>query len=83
MVRIVPFKYTSAMLLYKLELVFTIQQFYSAKFMELRGIMLADYIVEKMYGKYGKDTGLWYDFRDKSEFKDIIDEMGLFLLTCV
>jgi hypothetical protein len=37
--------------------------------------MLADYIVEKMYGKYGKDTGLWYDFRDKSELDDMIEEM--------
>ena len=75
MVRIVPFNYTSAMLLYRLELVFTIQQFYSAKFMELRGIMLAEYIVEKMYEKYGNDTDLWYDFRDKSELDDMIEEM--------
>ena len=75
MVKIVPFKYTSAMLLYRLELVFTIQQFYTTKFMELRGIMLADYIVEKMLEKYGDDTGLWYDFKDKSELDDIIEEM--------
>ena len=69
------FKYTSAMLLYRLELVFTIQQSYSAKFMELRGIMLADYIVEKMYEKYGKDTDLWHCFDDKSELDDMIEKM--------
>ena len=76
--RIVPFKCTSAMILYRLELVFTIQQFYTTKFMELRGIMLADYIVEKMYEKYGNDTGLWYDFRDKSELDDMIDKINFF-----
>ena len=69
------FKYTSAILLYRLDLDFTIQQFYGTKFMEWRVIMLADYIIEKMYGKYGEDIGLWHCFDDKSELDDMIEEM--------
>lgn len=71
------FEYTSAMLLYWLETFFTIQDFYDHYFLNIYGVCIISYIVEKMRERYGDNTDIWQDFKDKSEFDEIIEEMGL------
>ena len=66
---------------YSLNLRASIENFYNFNSFLVNSII--DYIIRKMEKTYGHNTDEWQDFGDKSEFEDIIDEMGLFLLTCV
>lgn len=66
---------------YSLNLRASIEKFYNFNSFLINSII--DYIIRKMERIYGYNTDEWQDFGDKSEFEDIIDEMELFLLTCV
>ena len=66
---------------YSLNLRASIEKFYNFNSFLVNSII--DYIIRKMERIYGYNTDEWQDFGDKSEFEDIIDEMELFLLTCV
>ena len=66
---------------YGLNLRASIEKFYN--FNSFLANSIIDYIIRKMERIYGNNTDEWQDFGDKSEFDDIIDEMELFLLTCV
>ena len=71
------FEYTNAILLYRLETLFTMTNFYDRHFFNVHCVCVVDYIIEKMYEKYGDNTDIWQDFKDKSEFDEIIEKMGL------
>jgi hypothetical protein len=66
---------------YSLNLRASIENFYNFNSFLVNSMI--DYIIRKMEKTYGHNADEWQDFGDKSEFEDIIDEMGLFLLTCV
>lgn len=65
---------------YSLNLQASIENFYNFNSFLVNSMI--NYIIRKMEKTYGYNADEWQDFGDKSEFDDIIDEMGLFLLTC-
>ena len=65
---------------YSLNLRTSIENFYNFNSFLVNSMI--GYIIRKMEKTYGYNVDEWQDFGDKSEFDEILDEMGIFLLTC-